>query len=237
MAAPRLGPWDKDYKAEYFTFETKDTQWVTHRLGPEFVLPATVKRLLTHARSDNTGYVGFFQTTAPMTVAEALPLLNFDSKVTTLNAQPQMPFQYQTDSLKYLGVPYSDIKQPVNRPAPSASDIDFKVDPAIVDGTSWHGEVLNVPGLDFGQLVRRLYILAGHPIIEVGDKSVVDVVGTYLGQPFTLYDWKRGQSLHIGSKPDFDVEGFVAALTPLLLKAEPQVLTREEEMLLEESEW
>lgn len=76
-------------------------------------------------------------------------------------------------------------------------------------------------GWTWEALVARLLELSGLPR-ESGDKTTIELTGTFAGAPFSLYDYYEGRRFHIGGFPaedawfegqPVDVRGLIAALT------------------------
>lgn len=62
-------------------------------------------------------------------------------------------------------------------------------------------------GKDYGQCVFAM---------ADGDKSSFCLIGTFFGEPFTLYDWKNDRCVHIGGTARLDVERLKIALFRVL---------------------
>lgn len=79
----------------------------------------------------------------------------------------------------------------------------------------------------FEQVVGRLYNVSGQEIFEQGDeyKLSFEVIGSYNGKPFTLYDWKGDKCVHIGGKDDLDVIGLRKELSTLLKNTKEKPFT------------
>lgn len=79
----------------------------------------------------------------------------------------------------------------------------------------------------FEDVVARLYNLSNQSIFDQGDdyKLSFKVHGSFDEKPFTLYDWKGDNCVHIGGKDDLDVPNFKKELLKLLKKTEPKQFT------------
>jgi len=79
----------------------------------------------------------------------------------------------------------------------------------------------------FEDVVARLYNLSNQNIFEQGDeyKLSFEVSGSFDGKPFTLYDWKGDNCVHIGGHDDLDVPGLKKELLKLVKKTDPKPFT------------
>jgi hypothetical protein len=75
----------------------------------------------------------------------------------------------------------------------------------------------------FEETVARLVAASGQLGTESGDKYKISVqfIGRFLGQPFSLYDYKEDREIHVGVWPDFPLAEFCEALLKLLSEVEP----------------
>jgi hypothetical protein len=71
-----------------------------------------------------------------------------------------------------------------------------------------------LPTDNFQLTVAKLLTLSGQTVPEHGmlDKSTFDLMGTWRGQPFSLYDYKYDGEIHIGGSKELDVPGLSEAL-------------------------
>ncbi len=78
-------------------------------------------------------------------------------------------------------------------------------------------------GLPFEELVARLVTVSGQNPTELagGEKTSVEFFGQFMGEPFTLYDYKGGGELHVGGRDGLDVPALTQALLPLVKDAQP----------------
>ncbi|ARF11908.1 hypothetical protein Klosneuvirus_3_43 [Klosneuvirus KNV1] len=79
----------------------------------------------------------------------------------------------------------------------------------------------------FEDVVARLYNLSNQNIFEQGDQYKLSFVvsGLFDGKPFTLYDWKGDECVHIGGKDDLDVLELKKELLKLIKKTNPKPFT------------
>lgn len=79
----------------------------------------------------------------------------------------------------------------------------------------------------FAETVAKLATISGQTPADLadGDKTSVEFVGTFKGEPFTLYDYKGGAMIHIGGSGRLDVDGLIAELLTALAAAEPTPYT------------
>ena len=81
------------------------------------------------------------------------------------------------------------------------------------------------PTDNFQETVAKLITASGQQdsfANEQGCKCTIDFMGTWRGQPFTLYDYKFDECVHIGGREQLDVQGLCAELEKVL---EPVVPT------------
>lgn len=90
--------------------------------------------------------------------------------------------------------------------APPLIDIEGKTS---VDGTCGVGTLDPTelyPGMQkygaFMLMISKLYSIAPNMFQHAGEKSTFEIVGTYKGQIFSLYDWKHEYNLSIGGRRD-----------------------------------
>lgn len=98
------------------------------------------------------------------------------------------------------------------------SDFVWDVD-VNINGTSFRG-CFAAP-LSFEEIVARLRAVSGQDPATDCDKASVEFVGTFNGQPFTLYDYKGDAVIHIGGFGALDVFGLTTALGVLVADAVP----------------
>ena len=80
------------------------------------------------------------------------------------------------------------------------------------------------PPYPFEESVARLYALAGYEIFDCTDefKLSFNASGTYKGKPFSIYDWKCDNLLHVGGKDDFDIVSFKKDIVKLMKTVKPK---------------
>ena len=83
---------------------------------------------------------------------------------------------------------------------------------------------LKLLNLSFEEIIARLYNLSNQEIFDQGDngKTSFEVFGTFKGEPFTLYDYKKDFDIHIGGTSKLDVKNFRIELDELIMKASPK---------------
>lgn len=81
--------------------------------------------------------------------------------------------------------------------------------------------------ITFEEMVARLYNLSNQNIFEQGDeyKTSFDIIGSFNGKPFTLYDWKGDNCVHIGGHDDLEVPALRKELFKLIKKTSPKPYT------------
>jgi hypothetical protein len=76
----------------------------------------------------------------------------------------------------------------------------------------------------FESVLARLNSIANQVIFDDGNfhKSCFEIMGTYKGQFFRLYDYREDRCIHIGGGPELDVDGLIAELNELIKAAVPK---------------
>lgn len=79
----------------------------------------------------------------------------------------------------------------------------------------------------FEDVVARLYNISNQNIFEQGDeyKLSFEIIGSYDNKPFTLYDYKGDNCVHIGGNDDLDFVGLKKDLVKELKTTNPKHFT------------
>lgn len=79
----------------------------------------------------------------------------------------------------------------------------------------------------FALTIAKLITLSGQDPTEQTDeyKVSVEFIGTFRGEPFTLYDYKEDDEIHIGGSNRLDVDALIPVLMDALSTAEPTPFT------------
>lgn len=85
-------------------------------------------------------------------------------------------------------------------------------------------DVKSFEGWTFEKVVACINNLSDQNIFERTDKYKVsfELVGTYKGICFTLYDWKEDNCVHIGGTEDLDIDGLKKELIEVIKMTEPK---------------
>lgn len=94
---------------------------------------------------------------------------------------------------------------------------------ADINGTSFQCYLQCDLPLPFNELVARLITLSGQSGQENGDgyKLSVQFTGTFNGKPFSLYDYKGDDEIHVGGHDELDVTGLLRALNAGIQNTKP----------------
>ena len=87
-----------------------------------------------------------------------------------------------------------------------------------IGGTFFRAK-LTLPTIPFGVQCHRLEVLSGQDPREWEDDEKITVmfIGTFKGEPFTLYDYRGDRTFHIGGHDTLDVVGLTEKLRGLLV--------------------
>ena len=78
----------------------------------------------------------------------------------------------------------------------------------------------------FEETVARLYNLSDQDIFAYQEeKCIFELMGKYDGEPFSLYDYKGDQRIHIGGRDTLDVTELSKHLVKLVNKTKPKFFT------------
>lgn len=104
------------------------------------------------------------------------------------------------------------------------NELQWDVD-ADINGTSLCGYFNS--GRPFTLTVAYLKAASGQDPTAAGDgyKVSVEFTGTFKGEPFSLYDYKGDDQIHIGGRPTLDVPGLELALTAAIEQVQPAEYT------------
>jgi hypothetical protein len=107
------------------------------------------------------------------------------------------------------------------------SSLSFVKKYSNIDKFEYDGDKSFDQSWTFERVVACLYNLSNQKIFKQGDKYKLsfEVVGSYDGKPFTLYDYKASYCVHIGGNDDLNVPELKKELIQLIKNTKPKPFT------------